>query len=60
MKIKDIYSKDNENINDALLGLISLGYQKNSILKIIKEVSNKLGPSASTNELIISSLKEIK
>ena len=59
-KIKDVCSKGNENINDAILGLISLGYQKNNILKIVSEVSQKLGQSASTNELIVQCLKEIK
>ncbi|MDR0630819.1 MAG: Holliday junction branch migration protein RuvA [Holosporales bacterium] len=61
LKMKDacIY-QENPNVNDAILGLISLGYQKNSIMKTIKEVSAKLGNKTSTNELIIECLKEIK
>jgi Holliday junction DNA helicase RuvA len=47
------------NVNDAILGLISLGYQKNNIVKIINEVSNKLGQTASADELIIGYLKAI-
>jgi Holliday junction DNA helicase RuvA len=60
-KIKDIYSDtENQNINDAILGLISLGYQKNNALKVVKDTANKLGPSASVNELIVSCLKDIR
>ncbi|MDR2667093.1 MAG: Holliday junction branch migration protein RuvA [Holosporales bacterium] len=60
LKNKDLCKPDNSNVNDAILGLISLGYQKSSIIKIINEISQKLGHSASTNELIVSCLKEIK
>ncbi|MDR1390867.1 MAG: Holliday junction branch migration protein RuvA [Holosporales bacterium] len=59
-KIKDIHKHDNENINDAVLGLMSLGYQKATILKIIGDISKKCGPNASTNELIVSTLKKIR
>lgn len=58
-KIKDVYDKSNENINDAVLGLISLGYQKSIVQKTIINVYKKLGSSTPTNELIIESLKEI-
>jgi Holliday junction DNA helicase RuvA len=60
-KIKDIYSDtENQNINDAILGLISLGYQKNNALKVVKDTANRLGPSASVNELIVNCLKDIR
>jgi Holliday junction DNA helicase RuvA len=61
MKIKDIYSmQENPNINDAILGLISLGYPRSNTLKVVKDVSGRLGPGASVNELIVHCLKEIK
>ncbi len=53
-------SKIKSNVNDAILGLISLGYQKGSISRAIAEVSARLGKEASTNELIVQCLKEIK
>lgn len=58
-KIKDVYDKSNENINDAVLGLISLGYQKSIVQKTIINVYKKLGSNTPTNELIVESLKEI-
>jgi Holliday junction DNA helicase RuvA len=57
--MKDIILPNNENVNDAILGLISLGYQKRNILKIMKEVAQKLDQQASTNELIVNCLKEL-
>lgn len=60
-KLKDVVSKhDNESLNDALLGLISLGYQKNSVLPLLKEISQRLGPTASANELIVNALRELQ
>lgn len=58
-KIKDVYDKSNENINDAVLGLISLGYQKSVVQKTIINVYKRLGSNTPTNELIVESLKEI-
>lgn len=59
-EIKDIKSQNSENLNDAMLGLISLGYQKNSILPVLNEVSQKLGQGASANDLIIYALRAIQ
>lgn len=58
-KIKDVYDKSNENINDAVLGLISLGYQKSIVQKTIINVYKRLGSNTPTNELIVEALKEI-
>ncbi|GHT90208.1 Holliday junction ATP-dependent DNA helicase RuvA [Alphaproteobacteria bacterium] len=58
-KIKDVCQKGNANINDAILGLVSLGYPKNIVVKIVSEVSSALGPDADTNELIINCLKRL-
>jgi Holliday junction DNA helicase RuvA len=60
VKIKDLCKPDGTNVNDAILGLISLGYQKGNIIKTINEISQRLGTDASTNELIVSCLKEMK
>ncbi|MDR1488195.1 MAG: Holliday junction branch migration protein RuvA [Holosporales bacterium] len=49
----------NPNVNDAMLGLVSLGYQKNVVIKAIKKVSEELGKNASVNDLIISCLRNI-
>lgn len=58
-KIKDVYNKTNESVNDAILGLISLGYQKTTIQKVVNNIYKRLGPNATTNELIVEALKEI-
>ncbi len=60
-ELKDIAKQENnENLNDALLGLISLGYQKNHVLPLLKEISKKLGTDATANDLIIQALREIQ
>ena len=59
-ELKDVTQHQNPNLNDAMLGLISLGYQKNSILPLLREISKRLGADASANDLIIQALKEIK
>lgn len=59
-KLKDVSTHGNENLNDAMLGLISLGYQKGSILPLLKEISQQLGTTATANELILAALKRIK
>lgn len=63
LKAKDGISSEKTqtgNINDAMLGLISLGYQKhqamNTITKIIKTTENNIP----TNELIVLCLKELQ
>ena len=58
VKMKGVCSADQSNVNDAVLGLISLGYQKGNISKVMAEVSARLGRDASTNDLIIQCLKE--
>jgi Holliday junction DNA helicase RuvA len=60
-KIKDICStQESSGVNDAILGLMSLGYPRNDILKVVRGVAERLGPSASANEVIVSCLKDIK
>ena len=60
-ELKDVMKQqDNENLNDALLGLISLGYQKSNVLPLLKDISKRLGGNASANDLIIQALREIQ
>lgn len=48
------------SINDAILGLISLGYQKSQVIKVVNNVINREGNNITTNDLIVLCLKEIK
>ena len=58
--LRNIQPQNNENINDAMLGLISLGYQKNNVARLLQKVSKELGSNASANDLILRALKEIR
>ena len=58
--LRNIQPQNNENINDAMLGLISLGYQKNNVVRLLQKVSKELGSNASANDLILRALKEIR
>lgn len=58
--LKDIMPQSNENINDAMLGLISLGYQKSNVVPLLQKISKELGSTASANDLILRALKEIQ
>ncbi|MDR3224212.1 MAG: Holliday junction branch migration protein RuvA [Holosporales bacterium] len=60
LNMKDISATNSSNFNDAVLGLINLGYQKSNVLKAMTAVSRRLGTSASVNDLIIECLREIK
>lgn len=59
-EIKDVTYSNNENIQDAMLGLISLGYKKNDILPLLQRISKELGSTASANDLIFRTLKEVR
>ncbi len=58
--LKDVMPQSNENINDAMLGLISLGYQKSNVVPLLQKISKELGSTASANDLILRALKEIQ
>ena len=58
--IKDDRLTNSENFHDAMLGLISLGYQKNKVQTILQKITKELGINASVNELIIRALKEMR
>ena len=60
MAIKDAPMQNAENIHDAMLGLISLGYHKNKVQSVLQKVSKALGINASVNSLITQALKEIR
>ncbi|MDR2074772.1 MAG: Holliday junction branch migration protein RuvA [Holosporales bacterium] len=46
-------------VSDAVLGLISLGYKRNEILRVLNRVTKAMSP-ISTDEIIISCLRELK
>lgn len=58
-KIKDASYEQPANINDAILGLISLGYQKNLVIKTVSDSVQNLGKAATPNEIIVDCLKRI-
>lgn len=59
-KIKNSNVSKKNNINDAILGLVSLGYQKEKIYKIIFDVIGEIGEAATPNEIIVNCLRKIK
>ncbi len=48
------------NVNDAILGLISLGYQRNHVIKAVQKVIRDCGDSAPVNDIIVLSLRELQ
>jgi Holliday junction DNA helicase RuvA len=48
-------------VSDAVLGLISLGYRRNEVLRVLNRITTSSSPSCcSANEIIISCLRELK
>ncbi|MDR0695541.1 MAG: Holliday junction branch migration protein RuvA [Holosporales bacterium] len=45
-------SKHKSNVNDAILGLVSLGYQKSSISTKVNEIARCLGEDATASDII--------
>jgi Holliday junction DNA helicase RuvA len=60
LKIKDMYSKGKSHVNDAMLGLVSLGYQKAKVMRTLTKVCDEIGHDAPANEIIVHCLKELK
>ena len=58
--LKDIRPQFNEKVNDVILGLISLGYQRNSVVSLVQKILQEVGSDASANDLIRRALKEIR
>ncbi|MDR1475706.1 MAG: Holliday junction branch migration protein RuvA [Holosporales bacterium] len=58
-KLKDVGLIRNGNIGDAILGLISLGFQKNGVIKVVGEIVEELGQAATANQIIVHSLKKL-
>jgi len=58
--IKDVQLQSNSAINDAMLGLISLGYKKSKILPLLQQISSELGANITANDLIIHALRNLK
>jgi Holliday junction DNA helicase RuvA len=59
MKLDDPENKSNRSINDAILGLMSLGYPKNAVAKLVNKAFAEIGQNASANELIVSCLRSV-
>jgi Holliday junction DNA helicase RuvA len=61
-KINDIGLVGNGAIGDAILGLLSLGYKKDSVIKVVSNIAEKIGLTSkpTTSEIIVQSLKELK
>lgn len=58
--LKDVNYRSNENLNDAILGLISLGYSRNSVVPLLQKLSKELGSKVPANDLIRHALREIR
>ncbi|MDR0552763.1 MAG: Holliday junction branch migration protein RuvA [Holosporales bacterium] len=54
----DPINKSN-SVNDAVLGLLSLGYPKNIVVKLVNKAFAEIGQTASANELIVSCLRNV-
>ncbi len=51
---------NDQNVNDAILGLVSLGYQKSHVIRVINDImKNNDYKNIQTNELIVLGLKNI-
>jgi Holliday junction DNA helicase RuvA len=57
MQLGTPVGKYGENISDAILGLVSLGYQKSSVLKDVLNIADKLGENSSPSDIIVRYLK---
>jgi Holliday junction DNA helicase RuvA len=67
LELKDIITQSGDyepsysgEISDAILGLISLGYQRGEVLKIVNKVTSSISSTSSANEIIVASLRELK
>jgi Holliday junction DNA helicase RuvA len=46
------------NVSDAILGLVSLGYNKNNIVRNVNDIAARLGTNATASDIIFSFLKD--
>ena len=58
VKITDI-SEVNNVTNDAILALISLGYQKHNVIQVVQKIMQNSDKNISTDEIIIRCLQEL-
>ncbi|MDR2598275.1 MAG: Holliday junction branch migration protein RuvA [Holosporales bacterium] len=60
-KVTDIGPAGNGAIGDAILGLVSLGYKKDRVIKVVGSIAEKIGNinKITTSEIIVQSLKEL-
>lgn len=62
LQLKDspVLNLNSDNVNDAILGLVSLGYQRSYVLEKVSKIVNEVGRDVSTNEIILQCLKELR
>jgi Holliday junction DNA helicase RuvA len=60
IKSGDYDSNHSGFVRDAVLGLISLGYQRNDVLKVLNKVTSSMPSLSSASEIIIASLRELR
>ncbi|MDR1333490.1 MAG: Holliday junction branch migration protein RuvA [Holosporales bacterium] len=58
-QIEGIANLNNANVSDVMLGLLSLGYSKSKVSKVVTEVVQQVGSSASTDIIIIECIKKM-
>jgi Holliday junction DNA helicase RuvA len=58
IKLGKVGPQASDSVNDAVLGLVSLGYQKSAVLKNVISLAERLGPSASPGEIIVTYLRD--
>jgi Holliday junction DNA helicase RuvA len=58
-QIKELASFGSTSINDAVLGLISLGYSRSKISKVLTDVIQQIGSTASTGVIITECIKKM-
>lgn len=60
LKIKNLIGKSSPDQEDAILGLISLGFSRNQVIEAIAKVFKRTGIKLETKELIVACLKELR
>jgi Holliday junction DNA helicase RuvA len=55
----EIKHSESSHVNDAILGLVSLGYQKHEVVRAINKIVPKMPSGSTSNEIVIKCLKEL-
>jgi Holliday junction DNA helicase RuvA len=59
-QVNDLSNLSNTSMNDTMLGLISLGYSKSKVSKVLSEVIQQIGISAPTDIMITECIKKMR